>query len=190
MTTTDPTQYGGFWRRFAALWLDFLVLLPLAALVFWGSERYRLFSLYYFVPGTLVGLFYSVYLVRRFGGTPGKLIMGLRIRKVSEEPVGYRQALLRYAPEFLLGLLMSIALLPPLLQMTDAQYHALSFMERSKRQVELAPSWFKSVQIFQQIWIWSEFIVLLTNRKRRALHDFVAGTVVVREGPNHTSEVI
>ena len=58
-------------------------------------------------------------------------------------------------------------------------------MERAKRQADLAPSWFKPVQIFQQIWIWSEFIVLLTNRKRRAIHDFIAGTVVVREGPNN-----
>ncbi len=188
MTTTDPIQYGGFWRRFAAFWLDFLVLLPLTAVVFWGSQCYRLFSLYYFVPGILFGLFYSVYLVRRFGGTPGKLIMGLRIRRVSEEPVRYREAFLRYAPEFLLGLLMSIALLPPLLQMTDAQYHALSFMDRSKRLVDLAPAWFKPIQIFQQIWIWSEFIVLLTNRKRRAIHDFIAGTIVVRERPNQAME--
>ena len=189
MTTTDPIQYGGFWRRFAAFWLDFLVLLPLTAVVFWGSQRYRLFSLYYFVPGILFGLFYSGSdLVRRFGGTPGKLIMGLRIRRVSEEPVRYREAFLRYAPEFLLGLLMSIALLPPLLQMTDAQYHALSFMDRSKRLVDLAPAWFKPIQIFQQIWIWSEFIVLLTNRKRRAIHDFIAGTIVVRERPNQAME--
>ncbi len=179
--STDLLQYAGFWRRFAAFWLDFLVLLPLTALVFWGSEQYRLFSVYYMVPGIFVGLFYGVYLVRRFGGTPGKLIMRLRIRKVSGEAVGYREALLRYAPEFLLGLVMSLALIPPLLQMTDAEYHALSFMERSKRLVELAPGWFKPVQIVQQIWIWSEFIVMLTNRKRRALHDFIAGTVVVRK---------
>jgi uncharacterized RDD family membrane protein YckC len=186
--TTDAIQYGGFWRRFAAFWLDFLVLLPLGAVALWGSQHYRLFSAYYALPGTLVGLFYHVYLVRRFGGTPGKLIMRLRIRKVSGELVGYREALLRYAPEFLLGLLMSVALIPPLLQMTDAEFHALSFMERSKHLVDLAPRWFKSVQILQHVWIWSEFIVLLSNRKRRALHDFIAGTVVILDGPGEAME--
>ena len=174
-------HYGGFWRRFAAMWLDFLVLLPLFLLVFWAGERYRLFSVYYFVPGLLVGLFFSVYLVRRFGGTPGKLMMRLRIRKVSGEPVGYREALLRYAPEFLFGLLITLALMLTVLQMTDAEYRAMSFMERSKRLVDLAPGWFRPVQILQQVWIWGEFIVLLTNRKRRALHDFIAGTVVIRK---------
>jgi uncharacterized RDD family membrane protein YckC len=29
--------------------------------------------------------------------------------------------------------------------------------------------------------VWGEFLVLLTNRERRALHDFIAGTVVVRK---------
>jgi uncharacterized RDD family membrane protein YckC len=31
------------------------------------------------------------------------------------------------------------------------------------------------------VWIFSEFVVLLTNKKRRALHDFMAGTVVIRK---------
>lgn len=30
------------------------------------------------------------------------------------------------------------------------------------------------------IWYFLELVTMLTNRKRRALHDFIAGTVVVR----------
>jgi len=170
----------------AALLLDMLIMLPLTALVFWGSERYRLFLLYCFVPSTLFGLFYGVYLVRRFGGTPGKLIVGVRIRKVSGEPVGYREAILRYLPEFILNMLMSVGFLMSILHMSDTEYHALSFMERARRMVELAPSWYKPLQIVQNVWVWGELIVLLTNRKRRALHDFIAGTVVVRTSPNQS----
>jgi uncharacterized RDD family membrane protein YckC len=64
--------------------------------------------------------------------------------------------------------------------MSDAEYHALSFLERAKRMVELTPPWYHPLQIVQNVWVWGELIVLLTNRKRRALHDFIAGTVVVR----------
>jgi uncharacterized RDD family membrane protein YckC len=175
------TRYGGFWRRFAALLLDGIVLFPLLALDFWGTSRFRLFHVYYLLPNLVVGLFYSVYLVRRYGGTPGKLIMGLRVRRVSGERVRYREAFLRYAPDCLLGVLMSIGLMLPVLQMTDAEYHALSFTERSKRLFELAPVWLTPVRVFQPIWTWGELIVLLTNAKKRALHDFIAGTVVVRD---------
>jgi uncharacterized RDD family membrane protein YckC len=31
-----------------------------------------------------------------------------------------------------------------------------------------------------QIWIWGEFITMLFNKRRRAVHDYMAGTVVVR----------
>jgi uncharacterized RDD family membrane protein YckC len=69
-TSADPLHYAGFWPRLGSLLLDVLVLLPLSALVVWGMQQYRFFDLYYLVPGTLISLFYSVYLVRRFGGTP------------------------------------------------------------------------------------------------------------------------
>ena len=172
-------RYAGFWPRVGALLLDLLIMLPMIALMFWGEARYRLFALYYFVPSTLFGLFYSVYLVRRFGGTPGKLIVGVRIRKLDSGPVGYREACLRYLPDYVFTLLTSVALILPLLRMTDGEYQSLAFVERTMRIEKLAPSWYKPLQIAQQVWVWGELVVLLTNSKRRALHDFIAGTVVV-----------
>ena len=112
--------------------------------------------------------------------------MGIRIRKLDGEPVGYREAFLRNLPEFILVLLVSIALVFPLFHMSDAEYQSLSFMERAKRMTELAPSWYEPLQIAQNIWFWGELIVLLTNRKSRALHDFIAGTVVVHLSPNES----
>ena len=91
-----------------------------------------------------------------------------------------------YLPEFILNMLMSVGFLMSILHMSDTEYHALSFMERARRMVELAPSWYKPLQIVQNVWVWGELIVLLTNRKRRALHDFIAGTAVVRTSFNQS----
>jgi uncharacterized RDD family membrane protein YckC len=159
--------------------MDLVVMLPITGLVTWGGTHYRLFDLYYLLPGTLFDLFYSVYLVRRFGGTPGKLIVGIRIRKVDGTPIGYREAVLRYFPDFAFGLATSIALIIPPLHMSDTEYHSLSFIQLGEHLTALAPPWYKPVEWVQNVWVWSELIVLLTNRKRRALHDFIAGTVVV-----------
>jgi uncharacterized RDD family membrane protein YckC len=185
---TDSLRYAGFAPRLASLMLDFIILLPLTALELWASGHLRLFDVYFLIPGTLFGLFYSVYLVRRFGGTPGKLIVGIRIRKLDGEPVGYREAFLRYSVDFILCLLMSIALVFPLLHMTDAEYQSLSFMDNAKRMTELAPSWYRPLMWVYDVWVWGELIVLLTNRKRRAIHDFIAGTVVVYALPKTTLE--
>ena len=174
--------YAGFWPRFAALWLDLLIMSPLFVLVVWGGEHVRLFNVYYFLPGTLFGLFYGVYLVRRFGGTPGKRLMKLRIVKVSGHVVTYREAILRYLPEWLMGIGSSLAGMVAVLSLTDAQYFAAaSFLERSQVVAAAMPSWNGPVTIALNIWIWGEFLVMLTNKKRRAIHDFIAGTVVIKD---------
>jgi uncharacterized RDD family membrane protein YckC len=180
----EEIQYGGFWRRFAALWVDVLCLLPVTLLVLWGDQHYRLFIAYYFIPGQLFGLFYSVYLVHRFGGTPGKLALGLRIRRNADlSPVGYREAFLRYLPDLTMGILTSVGMIFAHSAIADSDYLALGFSDRTRRLTELAPSWYNPLQVLLQIWMWSEFFVLLTNRKRRAIHDFIAGTVVVVAPP-------
>jgi len=173
--------YAGFWRRFGAFWLDAVFLLPLTAIVIWLDSKYRLFLAYYFFPGLIFGLFYSVYLVRKFGGTPGKLILGIKISKLDGSPVTYREAILRYLPYFVLSVMTSIALIFAVFQISDSEYLSLSFINRTNRLVELTPSWYKPTQLIQNIWTWSEFFVLLTNRKRRAIHDFIAGTVVIKK---------
>lgn len=181
--------YAGFWRRFAALWLDFLILSPTLALAWWGPEHFRLFNLYYLVPGLALSIFYSVYLVRRFGGTPGKRLMKVRITKVDGSPVGYREAFLRYLPEFLMSIALAIAAIIGELRLTDAEYFgATSFMERQKLVEAAGPAWYGSMMLAMNIWIWGEFVVMMTNRKRRALHDFIAGTVVVRDGLHPAAE--
>jgi len=175
---TPPPLYGGFWVRLGALFLDAIILFPIFASIYWGGRQFRLFEV---CLAPLVGIIYSIYLVKRFGGTPGKLILGLRIRKVDGSPVGYKEAVLRYLPEFIFGLFGSVALIMVLLQISDADYASLSLKQRSAYIKAHKPAWDMYAHIAGQIWIWSEFIVLLTNKKRRALHDFIAGTVVMRK---------
>lgn len=177
--TTSSLRYVGFWPRLAAFLLDILIFLPWGVIVYFGEQYYRLFDLYLFIPTIFVELLYYVYLVHRFGGTPGKLIMGIRIRKLNGERVDYYQAILRYLPQFIFILLTSIAGVIAILNISDVEYYALAFMERAERLDQLTPFWNKIVQISLGVWMAVGLIVLLTNKKRRALHDFIAGTVVV-----------
>ncbi len=64
--------------------------------------------------------------------------------------------------------------------MSDADFAALTSKTRGKHLREAAPIWYQPLEIAGQVWVWSEFVVLLTNKKRRALHDYMAGTAVIR----------
>jgi uncharacterized RDD family membrane protein YckC len=172
--------YAGFWRRVGAHCLDLMILLMLGGLIAWFEGVFRLFRLYYFVPGLLFSLYYHVWLVRRYGGTPGKLIMKIRVARLDGSAVGYREAILRHSVVLVLSQLMAIALIIATLRISDADYLPLSFLERSAVLFALAPDWFTPVHRLLGLWGWSEFIVMLLNKRRRALHDFMAGTIVVR----------
>lgn len=176
----NALHYAGFWRRFGAFWLDFLIFLPAIGLSFWLDEKSRMFNLYSYLPWLVFGLWFHVYLVKRYGGTPGKLMLKIRITRVNGSPLSYREAILRYSVLFVLSSLQSIALIIATFSMSDSEYLSLSFMGRGQRLVEIAPSWYQPITLLMNIWIWSEFVIMLTNKRRRALHDFIAGTVVVR----------
>lgn len=178
--TTTRLSYASFGQRFAALLLDSLILLPLGALTAWLAYNYRLFQLYYLIPGLAVTFLYNVYLVKRCGATPGKLIMGIHIVKVDGSTIAWKQAILRYAVELVFVAISSIAYCIAVLQISDAEYHSLSWVERSNRIQKLLPFWNQPTMLLQAVWVWSEPIVMLSNRSRRALHDFIAGTVVIR----------
>lgn len=96
-------------------------------------------------------------------------------------PITVKAAVLRYSVLFILSTISSVALLSGYLNMSDELYFSLSYMDRAKKLVELAPSWYGFTTVLINIWVWGEFVTMLFNKKRRAVHDFIAGTVVVKK---------
>jgi uncharacterized RDD family membrane protein YckC len=160
------------------MFLDGLITTPLVLLIMLNTSRLLMVATVMF--SFIFEVFYEVYLVRRFGGTPGKLIVGLRILKTDGSPVGYREAALRVAPDMTFSFLGIIGLLIALSKMTNAEYSGFLNAAFYSQLVALSPAWSRGVSIIERVWNWGELIVLQTNRKKRALHDFIAGTVVVQ----------
>jgi len=173
--------YSTFWRRVSAQLLDVVFILPVVAIsvALAGLGRGT-----YVVLAALMWLFnfgYYIYLVKRFGGTPGKLFLGLRIVQLNGLAVSYQQASLRYIVFLFLSTCSFLALVVATLAMTDADYASLDWRHRAVAQVALAPSWYPWTERLLHIWVLGLVIVMLTNSERRTIHDFIAGTVVVRK---------
>ena len=177
----DEPIYAGFWRRFGAFWLDFLFLMPWTLLSLYISNQGRLYILYTLVPSYLIFFLYHIYTVKRWGGTPGKLLTKIKIIRKNGQKAGWREAILRHAVQLGLGLLLMGPFISFHLNMSDEQFGSLSYIERSTLMMASIPITFKLLTWANNIWIWSEFIVLLCNKRKRALHDFVAGTVVIKK---------
>jgi len=183
-TASEPraasVDYGGFWIRLGAFFLDGLIVAPLSLLFWWISNQGRTLYIASLVPGFLFTVWFHVACVKRWGGTPGKLICGLRIVTTELNPAGWKEAWLRQSVFLALTLVGNGVMVYAMLQMSPDEYARLGFMDRTRRMVELGGMAQSLFTWTNNIWMWSEFIVLLTNPQRRALHDFIAGTLVVR----------
>ena len=106
-------HYGGFWIRFAALMIDGVILdiglvilfIPLFALI-GGTAALTdlsaqgpivLLAIFgYYILIIALAFYYQIYFISKRGGTPGKLILGLRIVRVDGSMLSKGQAAGRY----------------------------------------------------------------------------------------------
>ncbi len=174
-------EYGGFWRRVGAFFIDIAIMLPLVVpAVYLGLPWSQSFLLYWFLPSLALSLAYNVLIVSRFGGTPGQLLCKLRVRMLDGSAVTGQAALLRYSVLLTLTTLTAVASILAILRVDESAYAAMTFTQISSQMVRFKPGWAVTLDTLTQLWIYSEFVVLLFNKKRRGLQDFMAGTVVVK----------
>ena len=169
-------KYRTFWRRFFAEFVDGLVFLPVSLATGWvwrhaAAVPLPLLALHYLVS-RLLFFIYEIYFLGTHGQTPGKKALGVVVLDVSERRhVSYRQALLRNA----VPLGVTLVLLPcQLFQILTGRFYLLH-----PGRLPDVVSWISSLILM--VWFLLEIVTMTFNSKRRALHDFIAGSVVVKK---------
>ncbi len=167
-------RYQTFWPRFWAGCIDGLVFLPLSLVdkLIWKyyTGIPTLILLIWYTVSSLLFLIYSIVMHGKFGQTLGKMATHVRVLDISENQLTMSQAIKRDiiplslsiigivldAPRILSG----INIVDPASVKLDASYYMLTFTDAA--------------------WFFLEVITMLFSEKRRALHDFIAGSLVIR----------
>ena len=173
-------NYATFWPRFAAMWIDFFVLLPVGLLNLWGQSVSKPLAMALVLPTAAFFSAYHIYCHGRFGQTIGKRVMGIRVARQNGEPIGWREAWMRSLVDLVFACLWSLSSFIALTSISDVDYYGTDWRQRTHALITLHPSWLLWTNTANRLWIWSEVVVMLFNKERRALHDFIAGTVVIR----------
>lgn len=172
--------YAGFWTRLGSLFLDLLILTPYMLIMLYinGLDK----NAYYFtlLPATIFHFWFDIYLVKRYGGTPGKLIVGIKILKLDGTDVTWKEAILRQLVSFIMSLFLSFMTVYALTIADKEYYESLGWIVKQHYLLTLTPLLYKIQSWTSNIWVYSEFFVLLFNKRKRAIHDFVANTVIVK----------
>ena len=190
MPSTHCQIYASYERRIAAVALDFLCLvpLPLAANAFGRTPFDYVATLY--PAAVFASLFMNLFMVTWFGGSPGKLLLGIRIARVDGSNARLREAALRIAIHTCIGFLITYGMWRGYVQISQEHWDAYraglggGAGGRNREMFELAPTWVRPANWVFMAWGFCDCAVWLLDRhkKRRALHDYIAGTVVIRKG--------
>lgn len=110
MAKTSSKAYSGFWIRLLASILDsFIIGIPAAIVSFVIVFATGIDSIYYLINFAVAA--FIIYLDGIHGGTPGKLILGMRIVNEKGEYIGIPLAILRYIGKSLSGVILGIGYL-------------------------------------------------------------------------------
>lgn len=160
-------KYKTFFPRLVALLIDSFIMLPLAILDDWFRQaEFPLVFFYIWIPvSSLIIPAYTIMMNGFYGQTLGKMAMSVKILDVSEEPIKFRQAIVRDLPQLIFNI--------------GAIYLGIAFFAQDP-EAENFKMAYGTFGTFAMIWGLADISTFFLNEKRRALHDFVARTVVVK----------
>jgi uncharacterized RDD family membrane protein YckC len=170
--------YSSFWSRLGANLLDMLIIIPFSILIIYLNSINLYLYLFTIIPNLIFMLWYNIYLPKKHGGTPGKLIVGLKIVKLNSSPFSWKESFLRHSVNLFFILANIIIMVIAIIKADSEIYNSLSWSEQSLYLSSIFN--FGILTILMNIWIWGEIIVILFNKRRRAIHDFIAGTVIIK----------
>lgn len=175
MTQPVEKRYDTFWPRFGAGFLDGFVLVPVSLLeVFCKDHADSLPAATVacvVVLHSLIFYAYSILMHWRFGQTVGKMLMGVRVISVREKRLTLWQAFARDAVPFVLSMALLLGFYVPAI---------LRGMDINKPKDPVVVSAVLALGCISLGWLIAELVTMLTNARRRAVHDLIAGSVVVR----------
>ncbi|HJV20527.1 MAG TPA: RDD family protein [Sediminibacterium sp.] len=166
---TSTCKYNIFGKRFLAGLIDSLIFIPFSMLdnKFEETGNKALFIcwiLFHTVCWTLyVVIGHSIY-----GQTIGKRLMGIKVFNVNEKDlISYEHAFLRESVYF-------FTVIAGVIYLTINTSKVLILNE------EIKDTYYNDiVGLTSGVWLILELLTMWFNKKRRALHDFIAGSVVV-----------
>lgn len=165
----DQQEFIGFWKRIQTSMLDVLFLGIFASIVYWLGILFAISQnvLLSYTLEYVLFLIFNIYLIVTYGGTPGKLMMKIRVVNGQGKYLTFQQALLRHLFP-IMSLVISIV-------MGVNGNHFTVMMSPAATGGYLDESF---NNIFGLIFVVNCLFIILNTRKR-ALHDLIAGTYVV-----------
>jgi len=178
MTQTE-LKYAQFGKRATSVIIELILGISIYSVVskIFQSDS-KIIAMFSQVVLYLGEIAYVVFFHWKWGQTIGKMITRIKVVKVDGSRIGYKEAFLRSSVDIVLNLISLIIAIIGIAAVSQTTWAQLTKVEMAKI---ISPNTGISGLIFILIivWILSEAFTVLFNKRRRAIHDYIAGTVVI-----------
>lgn len=164
-------KYNTLGSRFVAAFIDGIVMIPVGILsgIIPVTESFSKIAIVWNVVISLIPVIYTIWLHTNYGQTLGKKVMKVKVVDISENPITFTQAVIRSLPQMLPVFLTASALI------NQIQSSAINLFSNEQFQ-----NMYMGMYFLYGVWVIGNCISALVTEKKRALHDLIAGTVVVK----------
>ncbi len=188
-TNTDNPKYANFGRRYLAKIIDGFILLIIAFPLMWLFSS----SLAGFVFSTslaiVIGLLYNTVLTySNNGATFGKQAVKIKVVQTNYTPVSLYSSIMRDIANIMYRIVRLVFAVSLFFLIDQSAFAELGFGQKASLLNTDFNVAIPMLNILFTSWYWLEAMVMLFNKKKKSIHDFIADTVVVRERPDYTNE--
>jgi len=173
---TVSRKYSTFGPRFWTGSVDSCVLWPITFLgsILMALQLPPVIGVMLVLTQNLTWIFYTVFMHAKYGQTYGKMVCKVRVVDFGTEgAISLRQACLREG----IPIVLSLGIIGYEIYAISAGILSTAAIAKGEVAKDRA---FWVLAILPLLWFVAEAVTMLTNEKRRALHDYIAGTVVIR----------
>ncbi len=173
-------NYASFQKRASAAILDSFVLAPIALAYIFAPSLPPGWLLVVSIAYVTLSSAYPVVGHACFGQTLGKRWLKIRVVTVDGGRIGWGQSIRRSSVDAVFTVL-TIGLFIITVSELPAEFVLAGFEKRDAMLEAVRVTEWEWLRWTAVAWFWSEVITMHFNPKKRAIHDFLGGTVVIED---------
>jgi uncharacterized RDD family membrane protein YckC len=179
MISSNNFEYIGFWKRVLAALIDAIIglaLLPITIplMRFGFTHKTIVPEIAYSIAWTVLWMWFIV----KFGATPGKMVIKARIINSKGEFLNWNKAFLRMLFPGIIISINSHLQQWQVINTAPTEVSINSFLEIGQAINQYGQP-FSMLRTVLGLTIYIDVLVVLANKRKRAIHDFIAGSYVV-----------
>ncbi len=162
-------KYHTFWNRLFAGLIDGLIIGAFSLIDNYIDLTNKSIFVTWTIIYAIIGITYSVYFHGKIGQTIGKIALNIKVVDVDENTtIGYKRAFYRESIWIAIELITII-------YFVTSSWNAINVNEQIIAEYEDLGG------ILAIAWLIVELTTMMFNQKRRAIHDYIANSVVIKE---------